>query len=33
MLKQKSGNVVTISASSADQPIAGIDGSVSMITK
>lgn len=33
MLKQKSGNVVTISASSADQPIAGIDGSVSMIIK
>src|SRR5438309_5978817 len=33
MLKQKSGNVVTISASSADQPIAGDNGSVSMITK
>ena len=33
MLKQKSGNVVTITASSADQPIAGNDGSVSMITK
>ncbi len=33
MLKQKSGNVVTITASSADQPIAGDDGSVSMITK
>jgi NAD(P)-dependent dehydrogenase (short-subunit alcohol dehydrogenase family) len=33
MLKQKSGNVVTITASSADQPIAGINGSVSMITK
>jgi NAD(P)-dependent dehydrogenase (short-subunit alcohol dehydrogenase family) len=32
MLKQKSGNVVTISASSADQPIAGDNGSVS-ITK
>jgi len=28
MLKQKSGNVVTISASSADQPIAGDNGSV-----
>lgn len=33
MLKQKSGNVVTITASSADQPIAGDNGSVSMITK
>jgi NAD(P)-dependent dehydrogenase (short-subunit alcohol dehydrogenase family) len=33
MLKQKSGNVVNITASSADQPIAGINGSVSMITK
>ena len=33
MLKQKSGNVVTISASSVDQPIAGVNGSVSMITK
>ena len=33
MLKQKSGNVVTITASSADQPIAGNNGSVSMITK
>lgn len=33
MLKQKSGNVVTITASSADQPIAGGNGSVSMITK
>ena len=33
MLKQKSGNVVTITASSADQPIAGDSGSVSMITK
>ena len=33
MLKQKSGNVVTITASSADQPIAGINGSVAMITK
>lgn len=33
MLKQKSGKVVTITASSADQPIAGDNGSVSMITK
>ena len=33
MLKQKCGNVVTITASSADQPIAGDNGSVSMITK
>lgn len=33
MLKQKSGNVVTISAALADQPIAGINASVSMITK
>ena len=33
MLKQKSGNVVTITASSADQPLAGDNGSVSMITK
>lgn len=33
MLKQKSGNIVTITASSADQPIVGINGSVSMITK
>jgi NAD(P)-dependent dehydrogenase (short-subunit alcohol dehydrogenase family) len=33
MLKQKSGSVVTITASSADQPIAGGNGSVSMITK
>jgi NAD(P)-dependent dehydrogenase (short-subunit alcohol dehydrogenase family) len=33
MLKQKSGNVVTITVSSADQPIAGNNGSVSMITK
>jgi len=33
MLKQKSGNVVTITASSADQPMAGDNGSVSMITK
>ena len=33
MLKQKSGNVVSITASLADQPIAGINASVSMITK
>ena len=33
MLKQKSGNVVNISGSLADQPIAGINASVSMITK
>jgi NAD(P)-dependent dehydrogenase (short-subunit alcohol dehydrogenase family) len=33
MLKQKSGNVVTITASLADQPIAGINASVSMMTK
>jgi NAD(P)-dependent dehydrogenase (short-subunit alcohol dehydrogenase family) len=33
MLKQKSGNVITISAALADNPIAGIHASVSMITK
>lgn len=33
MLKQKSGNVVSISAALADQPIAGVNGSVPMITK
>jgi len=33
MLKQKSGNVVTISAALADQPIAGLNASVSMMTK
>jgi NAD(P)-dependent dehydrogenase (short-subunit alcohol dehydrogenase family) len=33
MLKQKSGNVVTITAALANQPIAGINASVSMITK
>jgi NAD(P)-dependent dehydrogenase (short-subunit alcohol dehydrogenase family) len=33
MLKQGSGNVVTISASLADQPIAGENASVSMMTK
>jgi NAD(P)-dependent dehydrogenase (short-subunit alcohol dehydrogenase family) len=33
MLKQKSGSVVTISGSLADHPIAGVNASVSMITK
>jgi NAD(P)-dependent dehydrogenase (short-subunit alcohol dehydrogenase family) len=33
MLKQKSGNVVTITAALADQPIARINASVSMMTK
>jgi NAD(P)-dependent dehydrogenase (short-subunit alcohol dehydrogenase family) len=33
MLRQKSGNVVTISGSLADNPSAGINASVSMITK
>jgi NAD(P)-dependent dehydrogenase (short-subunit alcohol dehydrogenase family) len=33
MLKQKSGNVVTISAALVDQPVAGVHASVSMITK
>ena len=33
MLKQKSGNVVTITSALANQPIAGINASVSMITK
>lgn len=33
MLKQKSGNVITITASLADQPIAGENASVSMMTK
>jgi len=33
MLKQKSGCVVTITAALADRPIAGTNGSVSMITK
>lgn len=33
MLKQKSGCVVSISAALADNPIAGINGSVPMITK
>jgi NAD(P)-dependent dehydrogenase (short-subunit alcohol dehydrogenase family) len=33
MLKQKSGNVVSISAALADQPIAGVNGSIPMMTK
>lgn len=33
MLKQKSGSVVTITAALADQPIAGVNASVSMMTK
>jgi NAD(P)-dependent dehydrogenase (short-subunit alcohol dehydrogenase family) len=33
MLKQKSGCVVSISAALADRPIAGVNGSVSRITK
>ena len=33
MLSQKSGNVVTITAALADQPIAGVNGSVPMMTK
>ncbi len=33
MLKQKSGCVLTISAALADRPIAGENGSISMITK
>ena len=33
MLKQKSGNVVSISAALVDQPVASINASVSMITK
>lgn len=33
MLKQKSGNVINISAALVDQPVAGIHASVSMITK
>ena len=33
MLKQKSGSVVNISAALADQPIAGIYASISMMTK
>jgi NAD(P)-dependent dehydrogenase (short-subunit alcohol dehydrogenase family) len=33
MLKQKSGNIVSITAALADQPVAGDNASVSMITK
>jgi NAD(P)-dependent dehydrogenase (short-subunit alcohol dehydrogenase family) len=33
MLEQKSGSVVSITAALADQPVAGIDASVSMMTK
>jgi NAD(P)-dependent dehydrogenase (short-subunit alcohol dehydrogenase family) len=33
MLKQKSGNVVSITAALADLPVAGVNASVSMITK
>src|SRR4051794_39564523 len=33
MLKRKSGSVVSITAALADRPIAGVNGSVSMITK
>jgi len=33
MLKQKSGNVVSITASLVDQPVTGVKASVSMITK
>ncbi len=33
MLKQKSGNVVSITAELADQPVASIKASVSMMTK
>jgi NAD(P)-dependent dehydrogenase (short-subunit alcohol dehydrogenase family) len=33
MLKQKSGNVISITAALADQPIAGVNASVPMITK
>src|SRR5271167_3136798 len=33
MLKRKSGNVVSITAALADQPIAGLNASVSMMTK
>jgi NAD(P)-dependent dehydrogenase (short-subunit alcohol dehydrogenase family) len=33
MLRQESGSIVTISASLADQPIAGVNASVSMMTK
>ncbi len=33
MLKQKSGNVLSITAALVDQPVAGVNASVSMITK
>jgi len=33
MLKQQSGCVISISAALADNPIAGVNGSISMITK
>jgi NAD(P)-dependent dehydrogenase (short-subunit alcohol dehydrogenase family) len=33
MLKQKSGSVVSITAALVDQPVAGVNASVSMITK
>jgi NAD(P)-dependent dehydrogenase (short-subunit alcohol dehydrogenase family) len=33
MLKQKSGSVVSTAAALADRPIAGVNGSISMITK
>lgn len=33
MLKQKSGNVVTVTAALADQPVVGVNASVAMITK
>jgi NAD(P)-dependent dehydrogenase (short-subunit alcohol dehydrogenase family) len=33
MLKQKSGSVVSVTAALADQPIAGVNGSVPMMTK
>ena len=33
MLKQQSGNVVTISAALADHPVAGVNASISMMTK
>src|SRR5467141_3856995 len=33
MLKRKSGSVVSITAALADRPIAGVNGSISMITK
>jgi NAD(P)-dependent dehydrogenase (short-subunit alcohol dehydrogenase family) len=33
MLKPKSGNVVSITAALVDQPVAGVNASVSMITK